>query len=242
MAATPAAWLLSGGGISPLSSRRISSRGRVLEAEELPLGVVTAINGATRLEVAVDGVAGHAGATPMNLRRDALTAAAEMALAIEQRARGEADLVATVGRFDVWPDATNVIPGVVRFSIDVRSPDDARRTAAVVDLEARIAAIASARGVSVSIAAPHSANAYMCDSRMVGGLKRAVEAVGVAPRLLPSGAGHDAMVMGGAYPAGMLFVRCKGGVSHNPLESITVEDCAIGLKALTQFARDFRSN
>ena len=217
-------------------------QGPVLEAEGLPLGIVTAINGATRLEVAVDGVAGHAGATPMNLRRDALTAAAEMALVIEQRARGEADLVATVGRFDVWPDATNVIPGVVRFSIDVRSPDDARRAAAVADLQARIAAIASARGVSVSIASPHSANAYVCDSRVVAGFKRAAEAVGVAPQLLPSGAGHDAMAMGGAYPAGMLFVRCKGGVSHNPLESITVEDCAMGLKALTQFAREFRAN
>ena len=96
---------------------------------------MTAINGATRLEVGVDGVAGHAGATPMRLRRDALTAAAEMALAIEARARGEADLVATVGRFDVWPDATNVIPGHVQFSIDIRSPDDARRAAALADLE-----------------------------------------------------------------------------------------------------------
>ncbi len=97
-------------------------QGPILEAEGLPLGIVTAINGATRLEVGVDGVAGHAGATPMRLRRDALTAAAEMALMIEARARGEADLVATVGRFDVWPDATNVIPGHVQFSIDVRSP------------------------------------------------------------------------------------------------------------------------
>ena len=122
-------------------------QGPILEAEGLPLGIVTAINGATRLEVGVDGVAGHAGATPMRLRRDALTAAAEMALMIEARARGEADLVATVGRFDVWPDATNVIPGHVQFSIDIRSPDDARRAAAVADLEARIAAIAAARGV-----------------------------------------------------------------------------------------------
>ncbi len=95
-------------------------QGPMLEAEGLPLGIVTAINGATRLEIGVDGVAGHAGATPMRLRRDALTAAAEMALAIEARARSEADLVATVGRFDVWPDATNVIPGHVQFSIDVR--------------------------------------------------------------------------------------------------------------------------
>jgi allantoate deiminase len=216
-------------------------QGPILEADGLPLGVVTAINGATRLEVGVDGVAGHAGATPMRLRRDALTAAAEMALAIEARARGEADLVATVGRFDVWPDATNVIPGHVQFSIDVRSPDDQRRAAALADLEARITAIAASRGVRVSIAKPHDANAFACDPSIIADLKKAVEAIGVPPRLLPSGAGHDSMVMGKLCPAGMLFVRCKGGVSHNPLESITVEDCALGLKALTRFVRDFQA-
>ena len=216
-------------------------QGPILEADGLPLGVVTAINGATRLEVGVDGVAGHAGATPMRLRRDALTAAAEMALAIEARARGEADLVATVGRFDVWPDATNVIPGHVQFSIDVRSPDDKRRAAALADLEARITAIAASRGVRVSIAKPHDANAFACDPSIIADLKKAVEAIGVPPRLLPSGAGHDSMVMGKLCPAGMLFVRCKGGVSHNPLESITVEDCALGLKALTRFVRDFQA-
>jgi allantoate deiminase len=216
-------------------------QGPILEADGLPLGIVTAINGATRLEVGVDGVAGHAGATPMRLRRDALTAAAEMALAIEARARGEADLVATVGRFDVWPDATNVIPGHVQFSIDIRSPDDARRSAARIDLEQLIGAIAAARGVSVSVAIPHDANAFACDPSVIADLKKAVEAVGIPPRLLPSGAGHDTMVMGKLCPAGMLFVRCKGGVSHNPLESITVEDCALGLTALTRYARDFRA-
>jgi allantoate deiminase len=216
-------------------------QGPILEADGLPLGVVTAINGATRLEVGVDGVAGHAGATPMRLRRDALTAAAEMALAIEARARGEADLVATVGRFDVWPDATNVIPGHVQFSIDVRSPDDARRAAALADLEARITAIAASRDVRISIAKPHDANAFACDPSIIADLKKAVEAIGVPPRLLASGAGHDTMAMGKLCPAGMLFVRCKGGVSHNPLESITVEDCALGLKALTRFVRDFQA-
>ena len=216
-------------------------QGPILEAEGRPLGIVTAINGATRLEVGVDGVAGHAGATPMLLRRDALTAAAEMALAIEARARDEADLVATVGRFDVWPDATNVIPGHVQFSIDIRAPDDERRDAAVDDLEERIAAIAAARGVKASLAKVHDANAFVCDPGVIAGLKKAVEAVGAPLRLLPSGAGHDTMAMGKLCPAGMLFVRCKGGVSHNPLESITLEDCALGLKALTRFVRDFEA-
>jgi allantoate deiminase len=216
-------------------------QGPRLEAEGLPLGVVTAINGATRLEVVVDGVAGHAGATPMNLRRDALAAAAEIMLAIEERACREPDLVATVGRLEAWPGAANVIPGHVQFSVDLRAPGDANRAAALADVEARIFAIAETRGVQASIARSHEANAYVCDSNLVAGLAKAVEAVGVPPRLLPSGAGHDTMAMGRLCPAGMLFIRCKGGVSHNPLESITVEDCAIGLKALTQFARDFRA-
>jgi allantoate deiminase len=217
-------------------------QGPVLEAEGLPLGIVTAINGATRLEVGVDGVAGHAGATPMKLRRDALTAAAEMALAIEARARGEADLVATVGRLEVWPGATNVIPGHVQFSIDVRAPDDARRAAAVADLTTRIDTVAAARGVKASLAKTHDASAYACDPGVMAGLTRAVESLGVPPRFLPSGAGHDTMVMGGLCPGGMLFVRCKGGISHNPLESITLEDCTFGLAALSRFVRDFRLN
>ncbi len=216
-------------------------QGPRLEAEGLPLGVVTAINGATRFEVGVDGVAGHAGATPMSLRRDALAAAAEMMLAIEERARREPDLVATVGRLEAWPGATNVIPGHVQFSIDIRAPADANRAIAIADIEDRMNAIAAARRVSTSLIKTHEANAFVCDAGIIAGLKTAVEAVGVPPRLLPSGAGHDTMAMGKLCPAGMLFVRCKGGVSHNPLESITVEDCAIGLKALTRFTRDFRA-
>jgi allantoate deiminase len=215
-------------------------QGPVLEAEGLPLGIVSAINGATRLEVGVDGVAGHAGATPMKLRRDALTAAAEMALAIEARARQEADLVATVGRLEIWPGATNVIPGHAQFSIDLRAPDDARRAAALGDITARVTAIAEARGVRASLAKTHEANAFICDSRIAAGLTKAVESLGVQPRLLPSGAGHDTMIMGRLCPAGMLFIRCKGGISHNPLESISVEDCAFGLAALIRFVRDFR--
>src|SRR4029077_17414768 len=117
-------------------------QGPRLEAEGLPLGVVTAINGATRLEVVVDGVAGHAGATPMSLRRDALTAAAEMTLAIEERARREPDLVATVGRLEAGPGAANVIPGHAQFSIDIRAPADANRASAIAEIEARIHAIA----------------------------------------------------------------------------------------------------
>ena len=215
-------------------------QGPILKAEGLPVGIVTAINGATRLEVGVDGVAGHAGATPMGLRRDALAAAAEMVLAIEERARGEPDLVATVGRLEVWPGAANVIPGHIQFSIDLRAPADANRAAALADIEARIRAIAGTRGIRASVAKTHEAKAFVCAPEIVRGFSKAVEEVGVAPRLLPSGAGHDTMVMGQLCPAGMLFVRCRNGVSHNPLESITPEDCALSLAVLTRFVRDFQ--
>jgi allantoate deiminase len=216
-------------------------QGPVLEAEGLPVGVVTAINGATRFDVAVTGVAGHAGAVPMNLRRDALAAAAEMVLAIETRARAEADLVATVGRLDVEPGAVNVISGLTRFSIDIRAPRDEARRRAVADVAAALEAIAARRGVGLELVQTHEAAAYVCDPRLVAGLGAAVEAIGQTPRFLPSGAGHDAMIMGQLCPAGMLFVRCKGGVSHNPLESITPEDCEVALAALTRFVRDFRA-
>jgi allantoate deiminase len=216
-------------------------QGPVLEAEGLPLGVVTAINGATRFDVSVSGVAGHAGTVPMGLRRDALAAAAEMILAIEARGQAEAELVATVGRIEAEPGAVNVIPGLARFSIDIRAPRDEQRRRAVADVAARLEAIAARRGVALRLVQTHEAGAYVCDPRIVAGLTAAVEAVGQTPRLLPSGAGHDTMIMGQLCPAGMLFVRCKGGVSHNPLESITLEDCEIALAALTRFVRDFRA-
>ncbi len=138
-------------------------QGPVLEAEGLPLEIVTAINGATRLEVSVDGMAGHAGATPMHLRRDALAAAAEMILGAEARARSETNLVATVGRIEAWPGATNVIPGVARFSVDLRAPDDFRRAAALADLDRTFHEIAAARGVRVTSTTTHEAPAYVCD-------------------------------------------------------------------------------
>lgn len=215
-------------------------QGPVLEAEGLPLGIVSAINGATRFDVAVTGMAGHAGAVPMNLRRDAVAAAAEMILAIEARAHAEQELVATVGRVDVEPGAVNVISGLTRFSIDIRAPLDERRRRAVADIASTLDAIAARRGVGLKLVQTHEAGAYVCDAKIVAGLTAAVEAVGQKPRLLPSGAGHDTMIMGQLCPSGMLFVRCKGGVSHNPLESITPDDCEIALAALTRFVRGFR--
>lgn len=215
-------------------------QGPVLESENLALGVVGAINGATRLAITVQGLAGHAGAVPMGLRQDALTASAEMILAIEARAKSEPDLVATVGRLDAEPGAVNVIPGLVRFSVDIRSPRDEWRRRAVSDVVAALQAIAARRGVKAVIAQTHEAQAYVCDPKIVSGFDAALIATGHKAFHLPSGAGHDTMIMGQIVPAGMLFMRCKGGISHNPLESITLEDCAAGLEALTRFVADFR--
>jgi acetylornithine deacetylase/succinyl-diaminopimelate desuccinylase-like protein len=164
-----------------------------------------------------------------------------MILAVERRAREENELVATVGRLDVEPGAVNVIPGLTRFSIDIRAPRDERRRRAVADIAAAFDAIAALRGVALKLVQTHEASAYVCNANIVAGLIAAVEAIGQRPRLLPSGAGHDTMIMGQLCPAGMLFVRCKGGVSHNPLESISAEDCELALAALTRFVRDFRA-
>ncbi len=215
-------------------------QGPVRESESLPGGVVTAINGATRFHATLRGLAGHAGAVPMNLRQDALAAAAEMILMIEARARIEDDLVATVGRLEVEPGAVNVIPGEARFTIDIRAPRDERRQRAVADISKRLAAIARERNVALTLVHTHDASAYVCDPNIVAGLKAAVERIGQPARLLPSGAGHDTMIMGALCPAGMLFLRCKGGLSHNPLESITTEDCGVGLAALMEFVRGFK--
>jgi allantoate deiminase len=216
-------------------------QGPVLESESLAVGVVTAINGATRFHATVRGVAGHSGAVPMNLRQDALTASAEMILLIEARARIEDDLVATVGRLEVEPGAVNVIPGEARFTIDIRAPRDERRQRAVADISKRLNAIAKERNVALTLVHTHDAGAYICDPRIVAGLSAAVAGIGQPVRLLPSGAGHDTMIIGSFCPAGMLFLRCRGGVSHNPLESITLEDCETGLAALMQFVRGFKA-
>lgn len=215
-------------------------QGPVLEAEHLPVGIVTAINGATRLAVTMRGVAGHAGTVPMALRRDALACAAAALVAIEDLARGQADLVATVGRIEAKPGAVNVIPGEVRFTIDVRSPDDAQRKAAVVQIRERLSAIASERGITLDIATTHDAGACACDPAIIAQIEDAVVRQGVRPLRLPSGAGHDTMAVAALCPVGMLFVRCAGGISHNPLEQITSGDADMAMRVLLDAIRHFR--
>jgi allantoate deiminase len=210
-------------------------QGPVLEARGLPVGIVTAINGATRGVIEVKGVAGHAGTVPMSLRQDAFCAAAEMALAIERCAREGADLVATVGRLEIPGGVVNTVPGLSRFTIDVRSPSDEHRQAAIDALTREIQSIAARRRVEVSISLGYEAPAAPCDPRISALLRGAVAVQGVEPLELPSGAGHDAMSFRGIWPIAMLFVRCRGGVSHSPEEYASPGDIDVALRALAGF-------
>jgi allantoate deiminase len=210
-------------------------QGPVLEKEGLPLGIVTAIDGVTRGTVEVEGIAGHAGTVPMSMRKDALAAAAEMVLAVEDRARTQPNLVATVGKLEVPRSAANTIPGQVRFTLDIRSPADAERTKAVDDIKVALAAIAERRGVRQRFTPGHQAPAAHCDGRLSEQLAAAAEACGTTPKRMPSGAGHDAMAFDKIIPFAMLFVRCRAGVSHNPDEFASPADIDIAARALSAF-------
>lgn len=206
-------------------------QGPQLEARGLPVGVVTAIAGATRRIVTVTGAAGHAGTVPMDSRRDALTGAAEAVLAVEAVAR-EHGIVGTVGRLEAQPGAVNVIPGSVRFTIDLRAADDGARLAALADLDRRLWAIAERRDLRVSQQEIHENGATPCSPRLMDALARAVEAAGLPVHRLMSGAGHDAMALAAVTEVAMLFVRCAGGISHNPAESITPADARMAAQVL----------
>jgi allantoate deiminase len=210
-------------------------QGPVLETENLPVGIVTAIAGVTRAAVEIDGVAGHAGTVPMALRKDALAASAEMLLAVEAVARSRSNLMATVGKLDVPESATNTIPGRVRFTLDIRSPSDPERTDAVAAIRQSLDTIARRRGVSARVQIGHEAPAAVCDRELSDQLAAAVESFGIAPRRLPSGAGHDAMAFDRVIPFAMLFVRCRGGLSHNPDEFAAPGDIDVAAHVLATF-------
>jgi allantoate deiminase len=214
-------------------------QGPVLEAEALPVGVVTAINGGNRYAITLSGMAGHAGTVPMQLRRDALAAAAECVSAVERIAGAEPELVGTVGRIEALPGAINVIPGRARLSLDVRAPTDAQRKRAVVAMQAEFSAIASRRNVGLEIEPVWEAKTAACAPWLQEQFGAAIEAEGVPVRRLPSGAGHDGMAMIAIADIGMLFVRCKGGISHNPAEAITEGDVEVAARVLLRFIEQF---
>lgn len=207
-------------------------QGPVLEAQNLPVGIVTAINGCSRGIIEVEGVAGHAGTLPMPMRHDAMTASAEMILAIEACGRSRGDLVATVGVVETAGGAVNVVPGRVRFTLDVRSPDDGVRLKAVEEIRLRISEIADRRAVRLRIDLGHNAPAAPCDAQLSALLERAVAGQGVTPFRLPSGAGHDGMALSGVFPIAMLFTRCRAGISHNPAEYASPEDMGLSARVL----------
>ena len=216
-------------------------QGPVLLNAGLAVGVVTAIAGATRLRVSVTGLAGHAGTVPMGARQDALTAAAEMILFVERYCTENAGLVGTVGIMSVKPGAVNVIPQDVEFTIDVRSSDDANRMRAVDALTEEFPKIAGRRNVVVAINPFFSSSAAPCDAGLQKQFEQAIAAHGIAPRYLPSGAGHDAMVFPAVAPTAMLFVRCgNNGISHHPDETMTAEDAEIATSVLLHFYEHFQ--
>ncbi len=210
-------------------------QGRVLEEAGEAVCGVSAICGQSRLVITLTGQADHAGTTPMDLRRDALAGAAECVLAVESLARGEADLVATVGKLDVKPGASNAIPGEVRFTLDFRHPDDESRERLLDQLRAEFASIAEGRQLELAVELVQSNAAVPCDTALTESLLDAVEAATGHRRLLASGAGHDAVMMATAMPVAMLFVRCRAGLSHHPDEHASPEDIAVALKVLVDF-------
>ncbi|HUP29472.1 MAG TPA: allantoate amidohydrolase [Usitatibacter sp.] len=217
-------------------------QGPVLLERELPLGVVTTIAGGSRHLVQVRGEAGHAGTVPMTMRHDALAAAAEMVLAVEQRCSAGGSLVGTVGILKVRDGTGNVIPGEVELTCDIRAGDDATRAAAERDVFAAFDAIAARRGVTVQRTRTHEVHAVPCAPWLRDRLAAAVKKMGSDPISLPSGAGHDAMILAEVTDVGMLFVRCgAGGVSHNPAETVTAEDAGLAAAALLRFLRDFEA-
>jgi allantoate deiminase len=211
-------------------------QGPVLEAENEPVGIVTTINAQSRARVRVTGEAGHAGTVPMALRKDALAAAAEMALALEQVAAGHELAVGTVGVLVPEPGATNVVPGAAEFTIDFRAPKNETLDAMEAAIRSRFAEIATRRGVGLEIVPYARAAAVPMDPKLQDALAAGIARTGsnLAGRRLPSGAGHDAMAIAAVAPVAMLFVRNEKGISHSPLENMSEADAGIAIRVLLE--------
>jgi len=210
-------------------------QGPVLEKKKLPVGVVTAISGQTRAHLAFNGRAGHAGTTPMALRRDALCAAAQFLLEVEAIAKNRAGLLATVGALQAFPGVSNVIPAQTQLSLDLRHPVDDARRSACAELRKRARKIAAARKLQVDWQAVSETAAVQCDKWLSRVLGEAVKRHQKTLVRLPSGAGHDAAAMAAVTPVAMLFVRCKDGISHHPEESASEGDIRIAIAVLGDF-------
>jgi len=207
-------------------------QGPVLNEQDIPLGVVTSINGSVRFLGEVQGMASHAGTTPMDRRRDAACAVAELALFMERRAAQDGDSVATIGQWQVPNGSINVVPGRCQFSRDLRAPTDPQRDALSADVLAELKAICQRRGLRYTLEETMRAAAAPSAPAWQARWTQAVQALGVPLFELPSGAGHDAMKLHEIMPQAMLFVRgMNGGISHNPLESTTCDDMQLAVDA-----------
>jgi hydantoinase/carbamoylase family amidase len=215
-------------------------QGPVLERENLAVGIVTAISGATRTRVELLGLAGHAGTVPMGQRRDALAGAAEIIAYVEKRCSGTPGLVGTVGWIEAKPGAVNVVPGNASLSLDIRAETDGIRLAAVADITNEIAQICARRGLTLTFVPLHDAPSSPCSERLMLELENACAHEGFATMRLPSGAGHDAMAVAAIADIGMLFIRCAKGISHNPAEAVLAEDVEAGTRVLNRFIREFK--
>jgi N-carbamoyl-L-amino-acid hydrolase len=213
-------------------------QGPVLHALNMPLGLVTSINGSVRYLGELTGTASHAGTSPMDQRHDAVAAFAEWAVYVEQRARQDGDSVATVGMLHVPHGSINVVPGLVQFSLDMRAPSDLQRDALASDILNKLQAVCAQRSIHVVLEETVRAAAAPSDAGLQRHWEAAVSSLGLPLHHLPSGAGHDAMKMHQAMPQAMLFVRGENqGISHNPLESTTADDMQLALEAFEAFMR-----
>jgi N-carbamoyl-L-amino-acid hydrolase len=204
----------------------------VLNELNLPLGIVTSINGSVRFLGEVVGMASHAGTTPMDRRRDAAVAVAELALYLEKRAAAVPHLVGTMGMLEVPNGSINVVPGRCRFNLDIRATTNDVRDACTRDVRAELARICERRGLRFSLEETVRADAAPSAPEWQRRWERAVERLGLPVHRLPSGAGHDAMKLHEVMPQAMLFVRgLNGGISHNPLESVTNDDAELCVRA-----------
>jgi OHCU decarboxylase len=219
-------------------------QGPVLLNRDLPVGIVTSIAGSSRYLVELKGVASHAGTTPMDMRKDAAAAAAEIILYVEQRCSQDqhAALVGTVGQLQVPRGSTNVIPGGCQLSLDIRAAVDEVRMAAVKDILGKIEEICGRRSIDFKLEETLSAAAAPCAPWLMDQLRAATERAGVTPFELASGAGHDAMAIANLTDVCMLFTRCgNGGISHNPLETMTADDAEVSGQILLDFLRSFEA-
>jgi allantoate deiminase len=213
-------------------------QGPMLETLNLPVACVSGISGSKRIKFDVFGNAGHAGTVPMEMRHDALAAAAEMILTVESLT-SEFNVVATVGTIAVAPSAVNVIPGATTFTLDLRSLDDADRIAYLKALRARISEIAARREVKVTESIMSESKSAPCAMVLQRAISLAIERAGFPVATIPSGAGHDGAMLSPLVDFGMIFVRCKGGISHHPDEFVSEDDIATSALALRNFVEAF---